>query len=185
MFLSNGSRSKTIDDFFKSLFSSYRYIGDGGKEFYKISPQKAARLLSRNAKLFGGEEVADEEVAKSEIDKSTGKLTLKVAYDGLTLPDTFRFKKGQATGEMKVESGMFKVYKAKFGDISPTVTSMQPKDIKVLREQFKKDGVATFTSPSRAATFIYGQNINGKTDWKNEDKKTLIAVIQERTAKGN
>jgi len=177
-FLGKYSRSRTIDDFFKSILKPYLYKGDGGSEFYRNPWRKAEKLVEQYAGFLGGVEVSTSE-ARIETD-SRGITRVKTIYEGLTLPQTFYFETPRAKsvyGEMRLIDGRFRVTKAKFRATSPSVSAIKPEDIEELRKQFDAKGMAEFSSPSRAAAFLYGQNVQGPKYWRTKEGKTLADVI--------
>lgn len=45
--------------------------------------------------------------------------------------------------------------------------------IQIIDEDLKLTRDYIFTSPSLAATVVMGRNANGRTEWKNEEHKTI------------
>lgn len=90
-----------------------------------------------------------------------------------------------ATGEYNPETGAFIVLKGSI--LSETViatgTFRGSRAIIKAREGFVKDNVLLedrkFSSSSTAANFVKGASSNGLICWKNEEGKTLKAILDE------
>lgn len=88
-----------------------------------------------------------------------------------------------AIAEYEAEKRVFKVLKNSVvsQNISEAKTFRGAKTVKTLREKYVKNNIVqediVFNSSSTAANFVTGSSTDGLRTWKNEEGKSLKAII--------
>ena len=82
---------------------------------------------------------------------------------GLIVSDGFAVMKGSAIASSTVPSMSDNLMKLRSSLIEKGIID---EDLKLTRDYI-------FTSPSLAAAVVMGRNANGRTEWKNEEHKTI------------
>lgn len=169
------------------------------REFFNITPEKAFKLLEKEARLLDDAELVryDKNEPVGRESRASGRESKITKRPGnkrdASMDCEWKTTRRGIVGLMRVSGGRYEVLPG--SDICMGCEPRANEKVKKLRMSLLRNGhilqtsnggwklekSVFFESPSRAAVFVLGGSQNGWAEWKNAEGKTLQSVRERRS----